>query len=99
MIDYIKDYGITDDQFNNILKELDDNIIELLRLHDGTVKATMNYLCDLGVRNCLANIILKRPDLLLIQKKVLEDYLNKIDIKLFINVLNTNVDDLILIGI
>ena len=43
--------------------------------------------------------ITKRPDLIIIDKKVLEELISKIEIKTFVNIVKSSIDDLIILGI
>lgn len=98
MINYLLDLGLSQEELYDIKEELNEEIYTALELSRSVVKETLTYYKELGVNN-LFNIIIKRPDLVLIKKEDVEASISKIDKNLFVNLVNNNIEDLMLFGI
>lgn len=99
MIEFIKEYGVTNTDYEYIVSNLPKDIIDIMNLSENNVREILNYYNSIGLSESVAKIIIKRPDLILIERKVLEDLITKIDIKAFVNIVKTSIDDLIVLGI
>lgn len=99
MIDYIKEYGITNLDFNYIMHNLNNCYIELLALSEPTVRNVLEYYNSIGLTHDISEIIIKRPDLVLISLENLKDLLDKVDLDLFTKLVSYDIDNLILLGI
>ena len=99
MLEYIKNYGVTDKDYNYIISNVPSYILEIMALSENKVREVLDYYNKIGLKESIALIILKRPDLIIIDKKILEASINKIEIKAFINIVNNSIDDLIILGI
>lgn len=99
MIEYIKEYGITNLDYDYIMHNLKMSYIELMSLTEPNVRKVLEYYNSLGLTHDISEIIIKRPDLIIIPLENLKDLLNKIEPKLFIKIVSNNIDDLILLGI
>lgn len=98
MINYLLDLGLSQEQLYDIKEEVSKEVYTALELSRSAVVETLTYYKELGVNN-LYNIIVKRPDLVLIKKEDIKASISKIDKQLFINLVNNNIEDLILFGI
>ena len=98
MINYLLDLGLSQEQLYDIKEEVSNEVYTALELSRSAVVETLTYYKELGVNN-LYNIIVKRPDLVLIKKEDIKASISKIDKQLFINLVNNNIEDLILFGI
>lgn len=99
MIGYIKEYGVTNLDYDFIMHNVKSDIIELLALSESQVRDNLEYYNELGIKKNISKLILYRPDLILISKENLIELLSKIDKKVFITTLEKKVEDLILFGI
>lgn len=99
MIEYIKEYGVTNIEFESIMHNLKAEIIELFALSEIAVRDILSFYNEIGIKKYIANIIMYRPDLVLISKENLKELLSKIDQTLFITLVEKSVEDLILFGI
>lgn len=99
MLEYIKDYGVTYTDYRYIISNVPSYILEIMALSENKVREVLDYYNKIGLKESIAKIILKRPDLIIIDKKVLEVSINKIQIDTFINIVNNSIDDLIILGI
>ena len=59
----------------------------------------MAYYNELGIKESIYNIIMKRFDLIINSKDELETKLAKIDIKLLRKIVKENIDSLVMFGI
>ena len=98
MINYLLDLGLSQEQLYDTKEEVSNEVYTALELSQSAVVETLTYYKELGVNN-LYNIIVKRPDLVLIKKEDIKASISKIDKQLFINLVNNNIEDLILFGI
>ena len=99
MIEYIKEYGITNLDYEYIMHNVKMNDIELMALSEPAVRKVLEYYNSIGITHDISEIIIKRPDLILISLENLRDLLGKIDIDVFSRLVSFNIDDLILLGI
>lgn len=84
MIKYIKEYGITNDDYEYIVKNTPQYIIDTLILSEANVREVLSYYNSLGITESLAKIIINRPDLIIISKDYIEELVGKIGRKYFI---------------
>lgn len=99
MIKYIKEYGITNRDYEYIIKNTPQYILDTLILSEYNVREVLSYYNSLGITESLTNIIINRPDLVIISKDYIEELVTKIGEKIFYNIVKTSIDDLILLGI
>jgi ribosome biogenesis SPOUT family RNA methylase Rps3 len=99
MIEYIKEYGITNLDYEYIMHNVKRNYIELISLSEPSVRNVLEYYNEIGITHDISELIIKRPDLILISLENLQDLLSKIDKELFCKMVSSNIDDLILLGI
>ncbi len=99
MIEYIKEYGVTDFDYNRILHQAKLDFIELMALSEVTVRKNLAYYNSLGITVDIANIITMRPDLVLIDTNALMNAVEKIDVELFKNIVKKDIEDLVLLGV
>jgi len=98
MLNYLLDLDITPEEIYEINNSLSSNIISSLELSKGVVIETLTYYKELGVKY-LSNIIINRPDLVLIKKEDIEQSISKLDKDVIVNIINNDIEDLILFGI
>ncbi len=94
MLNYLKEFDLSDEVIENILKSNDLNIIKNLELMKKNVKEVINYLYDLGVNN-IENILLNRIDLFCLPLKLIKQNFTKLNEDMLVDILNNSVDDLI----
>lgn len=99
MIDYVKEYGVTDLDFEYIMNNLKRDIIDNLVLSESSVREVLSYLNKIGIKENIAKIIVARPDLILLPQKKLEELLSNIDLDILKNIIEKDIEDLILFGI
>lgn len=99
MIEYIKEYGITTLDYEYIMHNVSEDIIQNLALSENMVREVLEYYNEIGINRTISNIIINRPDLILISKENLKDTISKIDLNVFINIVEKSIEDLILLGI
>lgn len=99
MIEYIKEYGITNLDYEYIMHNVKINYIELMALSEPAVRKVLEYYNSIGITHDISELIIKRPDLILISLENLKDLLSKIDIEVFSRLVSFNIEDLILLGI
>lgn len=99
MIDYIKEYGVTNGDLEYIYHNVKPDIIELLRLSEITVRENLAYYNSIGIASDIAKIIIVRPDLILNDKQTIINSISKLDMNLFRNVVNKSIEDLIILGV
>ena len=68
MLNYLMDLNITPEDIKLINDSLSKNTLTSLELSRSVVIETLNYYKSLGIKD-LTNIIVKRPDLVLIKKE------------------------------
>lgn len=99
MIEYIKEYGVTNMDYDYILSNIPKDVLDIMTLSENSVREVLDYYNTIGLSESVGKIIIKRPDLVIIEKKVLEELINKIEIKTFVNIVKSSIDDLIVLGI
>lgn len=99
MIEYIKEYGVTNLDFEYISHNVKPEIIELIALSEVTVRENLAYYNSIGIASDIAKIIVARPDLILNDKETIIKTISKIDMNLFRNVVNKSIEDLIILGV
>lgn len=99
MIGYIKNYGISSVQYEYILRDLKKEYLDILDIEEENIKEVLAYYNELGIKESIYNIIMKRFDLIINSKDELETKLAKIDIKLLRKIVKENIDSLVMFGI
>lgn len=99
MIEYIKDYGITNIEYEYILRDLKREYIDILDIEEENVKEVLNYYNSLDIKEDLYNIIMNRFDLIINNKQDLISKLSNIDLKLFKLIIKNNIENLVMFGI
>ena len=99
MIGYIKNYGISNVQYEYILRDLKKEYLDMLDIEEENIKEVLAYYNELGIKESIYNIIMKRFDLIINSKDELETKLAKIDIKLLRKIVKENIDSLVMFGI
>ncbi len=99
MIEYIKEYGVTNMDYDYIVSNIPKDIIDIMTITENSVRDVLDYYNTIGLSESVGKIIIKRPDLIIIDKKVLEELISKIEIKTFVNIVKSSIDDLIILGI
>lgn len=99
MIGYIKNYGISNVQYEYILRDLKKEYLDILDIEEENIKEVLAYYNELGIKESVYNIIMKRFDLIINSKDELETKLAKIDIKLLRKIVKENIDSLVMFGI
>lgn len=99
MIEFIKEYGVTTFDYEYIMHNMKQDIIENIALSENSVREVLEYYNELGIKANIGKILVMRPDLILISKENLEDLIDKIDKNIFVNMVDKSIEDLILLGI
>lgn len=99
MIGYIKNYGISNVQYEYILRDLKKEYLDILDIEEENIKEVLAYYNELGIKESIYNIIMKRFDLIINSKVELETKIAKIDIKLLRKIVKDNIDSLVMFGI
>lgn len=99
MIGYIKNYGISNVQYEYILRDLKKEYLDILDIEEENIKEVLAYYNELEIKESIYNIIMKRFDLIINSKDELETKLAKIDIKLLRKIVKENIDSLVMFGI
>ena len=99
MIGYIKNYGISNVQYEYILRDLKREYLDILDIEEENIKEVLAYYNELGIKESIYNIIMKRFDLIINSKAELETKIAKIDIKLLRKIVKDNIDSLVMFGI
>lgn len=99
MIGYIKNYGISNVQYEYILRDLKKEYLDILDIEEENIKEVLAYYNELGIKESIYNIIMKRFDLIINSKDELETKIAKIDIKLLRKIVKDNIDSLVMFGI
>lgn len=99
MSDYIKDYGITNIEYEYILRDLKKEYIDLLNIEENNIKEVLQYYNELGIKEELYNIIMNRFDLIVNSKQELINKLANIDLKIFKIIIKNNIENLVMFGI
>jgi hypothetical protein len=98
MLNYLLDLQFSPEQIHDINEKLEDNILISLEISKNIVVDTLNYYKEIGIKD-LYNLIINRPDLVLIKREDIEKTISKVTNKLFVNLVNNDIEDLILFGI
>ena len=99
MIEYIKEYGVTNMDYDYRVSNIPKDIMDIMTITENSVRDVLDYYNTIGLSESVGKIIIKRPDLIIIDKKVLEELISKIEIKTFVNIVKSSIDDLIILGI
>lgn len=99
MIEYIKEYGVTNLDFEYIMHNLKLDIIEMMSLSESNVRKNLAFYNDMGITSNIAKIIMSRPDLIIIEPSSLRKMITSIDRDLFVTVVDKSIEDLILVGV
>lgn len=99
MIGYIKNYGISNVQYEYILRDLKKEYLDILDIEEENIKEVLAYYNELGIKESIYNIIMKRFDLIINSKAELETKIAKVDIKLLRKIVKDNMDSLVMFGI
>lgn len=99
MIGYIKNYGISNVQYEYILRDLKKEYLDILDIEEENIKEVLAYYNELGIKESIYNIIMKRFDLIINSKAELETKIAKVDIKLLRKIVKDNIDSLVMFGI
>lgn len=99
MIDYIKDYGISNLEYEYILRDLKKEFIDILDIEEANIKEVLSYYNELGITSSLYNIIMNRFDLIINSKDELEKKICSIDLRLFRKIVKEDIDFLVMFGI
>ena len=98
MLDYLMKYNMSREEIYDLKNMLTKEVLASYMLSSTTIIDNLNYYKELGITN-LSNIIKYRPDLLLSDRKNIDNILSKVDKDLFISLIDNNIDDLILFGV
>jgi hypothetical protein len=93
MIDYLKDFSISIEEYDLIEARLSKEMISNFNVMQNNVVDVLTYLKELGVSK-VANVIIYRPDLCFKSIADLQMLFKKIDIELLIYIINNSPDDL-----
>ena len=99
MIEYIKEYGVTNMDYDYIVSNIPKDIMDIMTITENSVRDVLDYYNTIGLSESVGKIIIKRPDLIIIDKKILEELISKIEIKTFVNIVKSSIDVLIILGI
>ena len=97
MIEYLKEYGISNFDYLYLLKNLNPEDIQRLMLAEANVRENLLYFNKLGLKENFHKLILYRLDLVIMPLDQLKYLLSKIDKELFVQLVNTNIKNLILL--
>ena len=98
MLNFLLDLDISPEEIYDINHTASRTTVELMELSRNLVKETIAYFKSLGVTN-VVDLIVKRPDLVLMNNLDLQEILIKIDNDLLIDLINYNIDELIEFGV
>mgnify|MGYP007034081382 FL=1 len=85
--------------YDYIVSNIPKDIMDIMTITENSVRDVLDYYNTIGLSESVGKIIIKRPDLIIIDKKVLEELISKIEIKTFVNIVKSSIDDLIILGI
>lgn len=94
MLSYLKEFDLSDELIEDILKSNELNIIKNLELMKKNVIDVINYFYSLGVEN-IANIFKDRIDLFLLPLNLVKQNFTKLDQAMLVDILNNSLGDLI----
>ena len=98
MLNYLLDLNISPEEIYDINHALDSKIIEVLEISKNNVKDVLKYYRLIGVTN-ITELIINRPDLVLINVEEAITTVKKLEDGLFVDLVNNNIKDLILFGV
>lgn len=99
MINYIREYGISLEELEQINKKLSKTDIEMLVLHETEVRKVLNLYKEANLSKELCSLFMNRLDLILIPIESLRSMLSNVDVELFKLMLKNNINDLIVLGV
>lgn len=85
--------------YDYIVSNIPKDIMDIMTITENSVRDVLDYYNTIGLSESVGKIIIKRPDLIIIDKKVLEELISKIEINTFVNIVKSSIDDLIILGI
>ncbi len=85
--------------YDYIVSNIPKDIMDIMTITENSVRDVLDYYNTIGLSESVGKIIIKRPDLIIIDKKILEELISKIEIKTFVNIVKSSIDDLIILGI
>lgn len=98
MIEYLKQFNITQNDITDLKNSLNKEVLTNLEIMRSNVIEILKFLKDYGVVN-LTNILKYRPDLCFKDQQDLERDFTAFDKDLLLFVLNNDIDDLINLNI
>ena len=99
MIEFIKEYGVTTLDYEYIMHNIKQEIIEHISLSESSVREVLEYYNELGITYNIGKILVMRPDLILTSIENLEEQFSKVNKEVLISIIDKSVEDLILLGI
>ena len=99
MIDFIKEYGVTTLDYEYIMHNIKQEIIEHISLSENSVREVLAYYNEIGITYNIGKILVMRPDLILTSKENLEEQFSKVNKEVLVSIIDKSVEDLILLGI
>lgn len=97
MIDYLKEYGISNFDFEFLVNNLTQEDVQKLILAESNIRENLLYFNKLGIKDNLYKLILYRMELVIMPIDQLKYLLSKVDKDLFVQLVNTNIKNLILL--
>lgn len=98
MLNYLLDLDLSPDEIYDITYSLSSEVVDTLSLSESVVKESLTYFKSIGVNN-ISSLIVKRPDLVLLNKNDIEKTLSNMDINKIVEIINNDIEDLILFGV
>lgn len=99
MLEFLKEYIVNEEDYGRIITTLSKSVEQALYLAQNVVKENIELLISLNLYDCIVNIILYRPDLLLLNTEILNNSINKIDLSLLKSTIKNNINNLVLLGL
>ncbi len=97
MIDYLKEYGVSNFDFEFLVNNMNQEDVQKLMLAESNIRENLLYFNKLGIKENLYKLILYRMDLVIMPIDQLKYLLSKVDKDLFVQLVNTNIKNLILL--
>ena len=72
MIEYIKEYGVTNMDYDYIVSNIPKDIMDIMTITENSVRDVLDYYNTIALSESVVKIIIKTPDLIIIDKTVLE---------------------------
>jgi len=94
LLNYLKEYDITDDQIKDIINTYDNSLLKNLNFSKKNVKEIISYLKEFGVED-IYNVIKNRIDLFFLPLSLVKQNFTKLDRNMLVHLLNNSIDDLI----